>query len=221
MTDAELSIAADAPMVAAVLAALNVPALLIANPLGADDLGRDIERWLQDHHIVMAAPVKSAASTPWITVVADDHHTRTWFAHLRGVLDSLTEVDLSPIARASYVYVDEYQLVEEASVRAIRAARVSGVPLLVNLGGSALSKEVRSEEVFVPAFEVEVRHTHCAGAAFSGGLLYGLRAGSLMQRSMVLGSASGALRCARHHSAPLPTRSELCAMAFSAQCRSA
>ncbi|WP_369797949.1 carbohydrate kinase family protein [Nocardia sp. BMG111209] len=73
-------------------------------------------------------------------------------------------------------------------------------------GAVALS---RSEVVSVPAFPVTVRHTHCAGAAFSGGLLYGLRDGWSMQRSLVLGSASGALRCARHQSAPLPTLAEL------------
>lgn len=49
--------------------------------------------------------------------------------------------------------------------------------------------------VAVPAFPMQVRHTHCAGAVFSGGLLYGLRAGLPIEKSMQIGSANGALRC--------------------------
>ncbi|MET9285989.1 PfkB family carbohydrate kinase [Nocardia beijingensis] len=71
-----------------------------------------------------------------------------------------------------------------------------------------------TEEIVVPAFPVNVRHTHCSGAAFSGGLLYGLREGWSMARSMVLGSTRGALRCARHHSDPLPTLAELETLAY-------
>jgi sugar/nucleoside kinase (ribokinase family) len=61
----------------------------------------------------------------------------------------------------------------------------------------------------VPAFRAEVRHTHCAGAAFSGGLLYGVAQGWHMQDCLDLAAASGALRCERAHDEPLPTLAEL------------
>ena len=61
----------------------------------------------------------------------------------------------------------------------------------------------------VPAFRAKVRHTHCAGAAFSGGLLYGLVQGWHMQDCLDLAAVSGALRCERVHNEPMPTLAEL------------
>ncbi|MFF0493639.1 carbohydrate kinase family protein [Nocardia sp. NPDC004068] len=258
----EQSIAADGPMAAAVLAALHAPTTLVANTIGDDREGRTVRTWLQHRNVTTTAMSATSVTTPWIVVIADGHHTRTWFAHLPGVVEQLAAVDLSPIATASFVYVDAYQLIETAAVRVIEATRAAQVPVLVNLGGSPLSDGIRSaaagyeklliqtnvddsahaeaftvarsllaetaaawvvvtagafgavavsgtEEIAVPAFPVNVRHTHCAGAAFSGGLLYGLRSGWSMERSMLLASASGALRCARDHGAPLPTLAEL------------
>ncbi|MGW4842764.1 carbohydrate kinase family protein [Nocardia brasiliensis] len=258
------SVAADGPMTAAVLAALGAPPFLIANDVGDDEQGLRVRQWLDDRHVSGSSRTGSAVVTPRIVVAADDDHTRTWFAHLPGVAESLARADLSPIAEASFVYLDCYELIEPAAIRVARAAGSAGVPTLLNLGGSELSTEViaavdghrylliqtniddanhgeapalarrllaetsadwvivtagtfgaialsRSESVVVPAFPVEVRHTHCAGAAFSGGVLFGLWAGWSMERSMLIGSASGALRCARHQSAPLPTLAQLLA----------
>ncbi|MFI6168942.1 carbohydrate kinase family protein [Nocardia sp. NPDC051052] len=258
----EWSVAADGPMTAAVLASLGASPLLISNDIGADEHGRFVRGWLDDRHVEMVGAMRPEVITPRVVVTADDNATRTWFAHLPGVVDGLARVDLSPLASASFIYLDGYQLIEVAAARAVEAGAAAEVPIFLNLGGSELSPAVaaalhgcsnlivqtnvdddahaeapalarhllaetgatwvivtagacgavavsRSELISVPAFPVRVRHTHCAGAAFSGGLLYGLRAGWPMQRSMLLGSASGALRCARHQSAPLPTLAEL------------
>lgn len=177
-------------------------------------------------------------------------------------------LDLAALARASFAYIDCYQLIESAAVRAIEAARLAGVPLLVNLGGSALSPAVaaavraypglvvqtnvddseyeiapavatsllgRTRAVWavvtagafgavaagpedllsVPAFQVEVRHTHCAGAAFSGGLIYSLVHGWPMADAMALAAASSGLRCERAHHEPLPDLAGLRAFAAS------
>jgi len=64
-------------------------------------------------------------------------------------------------------------------------------------------------QVSAPAFPVPVRHTHCAGAAFSGGLVYGLLQGGQMDTCLMLACASGALRCERAHHEPMPTLNEL------------
>jgi fructose-1-phosphate kinase PfkB-like protein len=73
-------------------------------------------------------------------------------------------------------------------------------------GAVALSK---SERLSVPAFRAAVRHTHCAGAAFSGGLLYGLLHGWVMTDSLSLACASGALRCERGPDEPMATLADL------------
>ncbi|WP_280248787.1 carbohydrate kinase family protein [Nocardia abscessus] len=263
------SVAADGPMTAAALASLGAPSLLIANDIGDDEQGQHVHRWLEERGVERTSAIRSEVVTPRIVVAADDDHTRTWFAHLPGVVGSLERVDLSPVASASFLYLDCYQLMERAALRVIEAGRAAKVPMLLNLGGSELSQAVasaihgyaglviqsnvddadhaaapevarsllvqtgaawvvvtagvfgavavnRSEMVSVPSFPVEVRHTHCAGAAFSAGLLYGLRSGWPMHRGMLLGSASGALRCARHQSAPLPSLDELRAVIASA-----
>ncbi len=258
----EWSVAADGPTTAAVLASLGAPSLLISNDIGDDEHGRYVHGWLEQRHVDTTFVLRAEVVTPRIVVAADDDHTRTWFAHLPGVVESLERADLSPLSSASFLYLDCYQLIETAAIRAAEAGATAEVPILLNLGGSELSPAVaaavrgcsnlivqtnvddaahaeapslarsllastgatwvvvtagasgavalsRPESVSVPAFPVTVRHTHCAGAAFSGGLLYGLRAGWPMHQSMLLGSASGAFRCARRQSAPLPTLAEL------------
>jgi sugar/nucleoside kinase (ribokinase family) len=258
----EYSIAADAPMTAAVLATLDVPTLLLANDIGTDQKGSDARAWLQRHGVDTTASMKPDTITPQIVVVADDAGTRTWFPHLAGVSDGLATLDLSPLARASFAYIDCYQLIETPAVRAIHAARSAGIPLLLNLGGSPLSSAViaavrdyprlivqtnvgdvahadapqlaasiraatgaawtiitagaagavavsHTRQIAVPAFRVSVRHTHCAGAAFSGGLIYGLLHDWPMDDCLTLACASGALRCERAHHEPMPTLAEL------------
>ncbi|KDA44527.1 carbohydrate kinase family protein [Frankia sp. BMG5.23] len=264
----EASIAADGPMIAAVLAALDVPALVISNDIGDDAPGDQVRAWLHRNRVLTTVETVPGLATPQIVIVADDHGTRTWFPQLPGVAEALAAVDLAPLTGASFAYVDCYQLIEPAAVRAIQAARQAGVPLLVNLGGSALSPAVAAavqgcsrliiqtnvddaehetapavagalvdqtgaswavvtagasgavaagtdDLVTTPAFEVAVRHTHCAGAAFSGGLVYGLLQGWPMRDSLALASASGGLRCARAHHEPMPNLVELLALATS------
>jgi len=258
----ERSVAADAPMAAAILAALEVPTVLLANDIGNDSIGVEVSAWLQRHGVMTTANVTVGTATPQIVVVADDDGSRTWFPYLPDVTQALAMLDLSPIEGASFVYVDCYQLIEAAAVRAIQAAGAAGVPLLANLGGSPLSPTAaaalrgcphlivqtnvddavhwdaprraadlrvvtaaqwavvtagasgvvavsQAQSLAVTAFQASVRHTHCAGAAFSGGLLYGLLDGWPMSESLALGCASGALRCERPHHEPMPTLGEL------------
>lgn len=259
----ERSVAADGPMTAAALASMGAPVCLLANTIGDDEHGRFVRQWLTERHVTPVL-VSPGVTTPRIVVAADEAHTRTWFAHLPEVVASLEQINLAPIATASFLYVDAYEIIERGVLRVIEAGRAAEVPMLLNLGGSDLSEPIATairgyphlliqtnvddaeylearalaaslrdqtdaawvivtagsfgavavsdtEEVAVRAFPVEVRHTHCAGAAFSAGLLYCLRAGWTMERSMVLGSASGALRCARRQAEAMPTVEELLA----------
>jgi sugar/nucleoside kinase (ribokinase family) len=258
----EESIAADGPMVAAVLTALDQPSLLLANSIGNDPTGLQVQGWLRQHQVQTTADAKPDSATPRIVVVGDAHHTRTMFPYLLGVADELEHVDLASLSSASFAYIDGYGVIAKAAARAIQAAKAAELPLLVNLGGdltprelldaldgypnlivqTSISKESlematrlvkdmqadmhsewavitagkagaaassRRDVISVPAFRAEVRHTHCAGAAFSGGLLYGLVHGWHMQDCLELAAASGTLRCERQQSDPLPTLIEL------------
>lgn len=258
----ERSIAADAPMAAAVLAALGVPTLLLANEIGNDQKGSQVRAWLQRCSVNSTTRVITDTTTPQIVVVADDGGTRTWFPYLPGVSAALAAVDLSPLSSASFAYIDCYQLIEPAAVRVVQTARSAGIPLLANLGGSPLSPAIiaavrgypraivqtntddaasahaprtaheilkatgsawvvitagtagavalsESQQFASPAFRVAVRHTHCAGAAFSGGLIYGLLHDWAMENCLTLACASGALRCERAHHEPMPTLADL------------
>jgi sugar/nucleoside kinase (ribokinase family) len=258
----EQSIAADGPMTAAVLAALDVPTVLLSNSISEDSYGAEVERWLRRHQVATITKAVTGVPTPQTVVVADDQTTRTWFSYLPNVVDDLGALDLAPIRGASFAYIDCYRVIEASAVRAIHVARTAGLPLLLNLGGLPISPSVaavlpgcprlivqsnvddadhldaprlgasmlaetdaawvvitagasgavalsRTQELTVPAFRVTVRHTHCAGAAFSGGLLYGLLHEWSMGDSLVLACASGALRCERAHHEPMPTLTEL------------
>lgn len=266
----EQSVAADGPMAAAVLAALDVPALLLTNDLGADLDGATVEQWLDRCGVTAIARTRQGAVTPRIVVVADQRGTRTWFPYLPGVAGSLAGLDLSPLACASFAYIDCYPLIEAAALRMLNAARAAQVPAVVNLGGSPVSPAVAdavrghprliiqtnldderaddavqlahsmlavtraagvvvtagaagavalygNRQFSVPAFRVAVRHTHCAGAAFSGGLLYGLLRGWNLDESVTWACASGALRCERGHDEPMPLFDELRAVVASGE----
>lgn len=122
----EHSIAADGPMTAGVLAALEIPTLLLANTIGTDAAGDAVHSWLQRTRVQIARPQVDGVTTPQITVVADDRGTRTWFPYLPGVAADLAELDLTPLVDASFAYIDCYQLIEGPAVRAIQS-----LPLLV------------------------------------------------------------------------------------------
>ncbi|WP_227999261.1 carbohydrate kinase family protein [Nocardia australiensis] len=107
--------------------------------------------------------------------------------------------------------VDDEAHAEAPALTRHLLAETGATWVIVTAGAFGAVAVSQSELISVPAFPVAVRHTHCAGAAFSGGLIYGLRARWSMKRSMLVGSASGALRCARHQNAPLPSLAELTA----------
>ena|SRR5260370_28442709 len=85
----EQSIAADGPMAAAVLAALDVPTLPLSNAIGEDIYGAEVGRWLRGHHVTTVTNAATGVSTPRTVIVADGQSTRTWFSYLPNVVDAL------------------------------------------------------------------------------------------------------------------------------------
>jgi sugar/nucleoside kinase (ribokinase family) len=260
-------------MVAAALAELGPPVLLLANDIGDDATGARVHAWLRHHRVRATSGIEEGLRTPQIVVVGDDHHTRTIFPYLPGVADGLERIDLAPLASAPFAYIAGYDRIGKAAslaIRAARAARAARVPLLLNLGGDSspevldavrgypglivqtsteegdapeaqrlaghLQDETAAqwavvtaratgavavsgrESLNVPAFRANVRHTHCAGAAFSAGFTYGLLHDWPMPDSLELAAALGALRCERGHDEPMPSLGELQAFIGSRQC---
>ena len=136
------SIAADGPMVAAVLAALSQPSLLLANNIGDDASGVQVREWLTRLRVATTANVEPGLATPQIVVVGDNHDTRTMFPYLPGIARSLERIDLAPLASAALAYIDCYRLMTVPAARAIAAARAAGTLLLANLGGDPPSPEI-------------------------------------------------------------------------------
>jgi sugar/nucleoside kinase (ribokinase family) len=142
VNEIEESIAADGPMVAAMLATLGQPSLLLSNGLGDDPTGHQVRNWLKQHRVQTTADTKVNSATPRIVVVGDNHHTRTMFPYLPGVADELEHIDLAPLWSASFAYVDGYKMLGKAAARAVQAAKAAGLPLLVNFGGDPAPSEL-------------------------------------------------------------------------------
>jgi sugar/nucleoside kinase (ribokinase family) len=73
------SIAADSPVVAAVLAALGQPSLLLANDVGEDANGSRIRERLARLQVTTTASVCAGQATPKIAVFGYNQDTRTMF----------------------------------------------------------------------------------------------------------------------------------------------
>jgi fructose-1-phosphate kinase PfkB-like protein len=81
--------------------------------------------------------------------------------------------------------------------------------VIVTAGAPGAAAARERVHLSVSAFQTAVRHTHCAGAAFSAGLIYGLRHDWQMPDRLDLARASGTQRCERSHQEPLPGLGEL------------
>lgn len=87
--------------------------------------------------------------------------------------------------------------------------------VVVTAGAAGATAVSTTRELAVRAFGARVRHAHCAGAAFSGGLIYGLLRDWPMGDCLTLACASGALRCERAHAEPMPALDDLLAFTSS------
>jgi sugar/nucleoside kinase (ribokinase family) len=125
------SIAADGPLAAVTASRLGLRTALISNAIGDDPAGQRLHAWLHDTGVDYPERRGRTGITPQITVV-DDATTRTWFAALQHAYDELEHVSLDPLEQARLAYIDCYQVITTAAVRAITAA--GSTPLMLNLG---------------------------------------------------------------------------------------
>jgi 2-dehydro-3-deoxygluconokinase len=248
------SLAGDAPITAITARRLGSTVHLVSNRVGLDHAGQAVLDALDTATVSHQAVPSSAAGagTPQLTIVTDEAGTRTWFAWLGDAVDQLVAVDLATLTVARLAYVDCYRILDAAAAAAITASRA---PLLLNLGGDALSPAIadaasgrhlafiqtnldendagRAETVAadlyarldpdtvvvtlgrlgalghtatgtfrVPAQLVRVRHTHGAGAAFSGGLAHAYLTGATDYQAIQAACVAGTAHCAA--TSPVP-----------------
>lgn len=132
VTDKRPFIGADCSMAAQMLARWGVQAHLIGNALGADELGRDTVRRLNEMGVQTHIELKRELRTPDEVDISDRAGTRTFFVENNpDVWASLNDVDLSVIDGADILYVDWY--VGDAALNAVRYARTRNVPVYLNV----------------------------------------------------------------------------------------
>ena len=73
--------------------------------------------------------------------------------------------------------VDDAAYADASPLAASLLAATSAAWVVVTAGPFGATAMSPAQELTIPAFRAAVRHTHCAGAAFSGGLIYGLLQG--------------------------------------------
>ncbi len=134
------SIGADGPLAAVTAAQLGLRVGLVTNAVGADDAGHRMLDWFDSFGIRHGIAAVADYDTPELTVVADDSGTRTWFALLRQAASELFTANLHLLAHARITYVDCYDIIREAAVRAITAANAT--ELVLNLGGDRPDKHI-------------------------------------------------------------------------------
>jgi sugar/nucleoside kinase (ribokinase family) len=105
--------------------------------------------------------------------------------------------------------VDEAAHADASALAASLLAATSAAWVVVTAGAFGATALSPAQELIVPAFRAAVRHTHLAGAAFSGGLIYGLLRGWAIHDSLTLACASGSLQCERGPDEALPAMAEL------------
>lgn len=135
--DAFGGITPDAAIVSVLAARLRLRTCLMTAGIGDDRVGREVSNLLREFHVDHPSP-QSESSTPSSTVICDSNGNRTWFSLLSlSQKDAYSRVDLSPTKDSRFVYIDLYDIIRKASLRAIEHAFGFQTPTFVNLGGDS------------------------------------------------------------------------------------
>lgn len=145
--DALQSLAGDGPITAVTAAGQGLLVTLSGNDVGEDAVGLDLLAQLERYGVRHRISAQPKAVTPNLTVITDRTGTRTWFAHLSSATTNLLGADLSLLAPARLAYVDCYEIITDAAVRAIgHVARASG-SLMLNIGGDPIPPAIQQAMV--------------------------------------------------------------------------
>ncbi|MFB7645737.1 PfkB family carbohydrate kinase [Streptomyces sp. NPDC056084] len=136
-------LAADGPITACTGAALGLRTTLVANQVADDPTGTAVADHLRAAQVeVQASSRRRPLVTPHLTVITDTFGTRSWFAELAQVHDSLHYADMTPLGRARLAYIDAYTVIASSAARAIGTAASRDVPVVLNLGNDPIHPAV-------------------------------------------------------------------------------
>ncbi|WP_061294119.1 carbohydrate kinase family protein [Herbidospora cretacea] len=145
--DAHQSLAGDGPITAITAASQGLRVTLSGNDVGEDTVGLDLLAQLERYEVRHRISTRPETVTPNLTVITDRIGTRTWFAHLSSATADLLGADLSLLTPARLAYIDCYEIITDAAVRAIRHVTRSGGPLMLNLGGDPIHPAIQKAAV--------------------------------------------------------------------------
>lgn len=122
----------DAAIVAGLLTSWNVSTELVGTALGDDEAGNWTLRRLNEMGVGGSFELREGIETPFEVNISDSLGGRTYFWDRRpDVLATLDDADLSSLGGAKLLYVDWYD--SPHIVRAMKAAKAAGVPVMLNL----------------------------------------------------------------------------------------
>ena len=122
----------DAGIVAWMLHQWNQKARFIPSAVGADDLGSRVTLTVKHLGVPVEVEVNPDVSTVAELSIADPSGARTYFyKRTPELLATLDSVDLTPLASASYLYVDWYD--GDHILRPMQTASCLGLQVFVNL----------------------------------------------------------------------------------------
>ncbi len=131
------AIGGDAAIVACHASGLGLRVGLIGNSIGNDSNGQ-LLLGMMDRYNIHQELCQIDSSTPSNFVAVDRRGNRTWFGlHCKRVRDDCFNTPLELFTCAKLVYIDGY--LGNASVRAVRFASNSQVPILLNMGTDDLA----------------------------------------------------------------------------------
>lgn len=101
--------------------------------------------------------------------------------------------------------LDEHDANRAEALAADLYARLEPETVVVTLGRLGALGYTRGNALWVPTQQVPVRHTHGAGAAFSGGLAHAYLTGATARQAVEAGCVEGTAHCANHQPVIAPT----------------
>ena len=140
-TDGAEFVSDDAAIVAGLLSRWGLRTELAGNALGDDGAGRRAVQMLRDMGVGGRFELRAGLQTPFEINISDrERGGRTYLWNRRAeVLKTLDDADLSALANANLLYVDWYDA--PYIVRAMKAAKSLGVPVMLNLEHAHTSPE--------------------------------------------------------------------------------
>ena len=146
----------DAGIVAWMLKQWGQEVWFIPSAVGADDLGDKVVRTVRDLGVPVDVEINPDVSTVAELSIADPSGARTYFyKRTPELLATLDSADLTPLTRASYLYLDWYD--GSHIIRPMEIASQLGIKVFVNIESQHNNDELVSQlSAYADVFQVSL-----------------------------------------------------------------